>query len=170
MSSRTIVTGETVRDEGPHVLAFINNRHIPRPVNTVVGDGLNNISVSIQEQETARRRGTARAIGAGKTSNQYEADAQKTGRRRKALLLRVALEEERPWPVGLNPDDGGPGALQVLGVIEVRNQNTAGIKSVSRKSVGNECHPVRVHVPLGGTVETIWTGLGRNPGPYDLIL
>ena len=94
MSSRTIVTGETVRDEGPHVLAFINNRHIPRPVNTVVGDGLNNISVSIQEQETARRRGTARAIGAGKTSNQYESDAQNTESRRKALLLRVALEEE----------------------------------------------------------------------------
>jgi hypothetical protein len=66
---------------------------ISQPV-TVAGDGLNNISVRIQEQETARRRGTLRAIVAGKTSNQYESDAQNTESRRKALLLRVALEEE----------------------------------------------------------------------------
>lgn len=132
-------TRKPVCDEGRHVLPFINNRHIPRPVNAVAGDGLNNITVRIQEQETARRRSAAHAIGARKTGHQYEAGVQDTEARRKALLLRVALEEDRPLPVGLNPDDGGSGALQVLSVVEVGDQNIAGVKSVSRKSATACC-------------------------------
>src|SRR5580698_11363447 len=140
-----------VGNEDLHLLAMIVDGHAPGSIyRGLAAQVAQQNSAIVQHQNGAWLGRGGSAVGGGHVADEYEACPHyaQSGRQTEPSL---ALIEKPCLAARSDADDGCAGALQVGAVVEVRNQDIAGLDGPTKREPGrNESYAVRVHIAVGG--------------------
>src|SRR5271156_3981056 len=144
--------GQTVSDEQFSFIAAIEKRGIPWAIDKRrVGYTLDLLAAAVDYQDRAVASVAASSIRRRKIPYQNKSPAQNIQSGGEAQQS-TALKEDPYRTTGTrrHVHNGGAGALEIQIVVEVRDQDVAGVYGARRELPRNESDAVRIDVTIGG--------------------